>query len=55
MKRTIKAYGSYYKDFFDALDRSTQEKKTQKTPDSEIEKGLKLKAEYEQKKQRGDV
>ena len=26
MKRTIKAYGSYYKDFFNTLDKQTQEK-----------------------------
>ncbi len=26
MRRSIKAYGSYYKDFFDSLERATQEK-----------------------------
>ena len=94
MKRTIKAYGSYYKDFFNTLDKQTQEKilygmlllktqgrlpskfvkyirdglyelrgnivilfngfqkKTQKTPEKEIEKGLKIKAEYEEKRNR---
>ncbi|MBR4843261.1 MAG: type II toxin-antitoxin system RelE/ParE family toxin [Bacteroidaceae bacterium] len=113
MKRTIKAYGSYYKDFFNTLDKQIQEKilygmlllktqgrlpskfvkyirdglyelriewqgniyriffcfdqgnivilfngfqkKTQKTPEKEIEKGLKLKAEYEEKKRNRNV
>ena len=113
MKRTIKAFGSYYKDFFDTLDKPTKEKvlygmlllktqerlpskfvkhirdglyelriewqgniyriffcfdqgnivvlfngfqkKAQKTPESEIEKGLKIKAEYEKNKQHGNV
>lgn len=108
MRRSIKAYGTYYKDFFDSLDRPTQEKvlygmlqlqtqerlpskfvkyirdglyelriewkgniyriffcfdkgnivilfngfqkKTQKTPENEIKKALKLKAEYEEDK-----
>lgn len=113
MKRKIIAYGTYYKDFFDTLDRLTQEKilygmlqlktqerlpskfvkhirdglfelriewrgniyriffcfdegrivilfngfqkKTQKTPKKEINKALKLKAEYEEKKRNGNV
>jgi putative addiction module killer protein len=113
MKRKIKAYGTYYKDFFDTLDCSAQEKilygmlqlkvlerlpskfvkyirdglyelriewqgniyriffcfdegyivilfngfqkKTQKTPEKEIKKALKLKAEYDEKKRRGNV
>lgn len=108
MRRSIKAYGTYYKVFFDSLDRLTQEKvlygmlqlqtqerlpskfvkyirdglyelriewrgniyriffcfdkgnivilfngfqkKTQKTPENEIKKALKLKAEYEENK-----
>ena len=113
MKRKIIAYGTYYKDFFDTLDRPTQEKilygmlqlktqerlpskfvkhirdglfelriewrgniyriffcfdegrivilfngfqkKTQKTPEKEINKALKLKAEYEEKKRNENV
>lgn len=113
MKRAIKAYGTYYKDFFDTLDRPTQEKilygmlqlktlerlpskfvkhirdglyelriewkgniyriffcfdegnivilfngfqkKTQKTPEKEINKALKLKAEYEETKRNRTV
>ena len=113
MKRTIKAYGSYYKDFYNTLDKQTQEKilygmlllktqerlpskfvkyirdglyelriewqgniyriffcfdqgnivilfngfqkKTQKTPEKEIEKGLKIKVEYEEKKRNRNV
>ncbi len=31
------------------------QKKTQKTPEKEIKKALKLKAEYEEKKRRGNV
>lgn len=113
MNRKIIAYGTYYKDFFDTLDRPTQEKilygmlqlktqerlssrfvkhirdglfelriewrgniyriffcfdeghivilfnafqkKTQKTPEKEINKALKLKAEYEEKKRNENV
>ena len=58
MKQRIVAYKNYYKDFFESLDAGTQEKilygmlllKTQKTPQKEINKALKLKAEYEKSK-----
>lgn len=113
MKRQIIAYENYYKDFFDTLDKGTQEKvlygllmlktqdrlsskyvkpirdglfelriewqssiyriffcfdegqivilfngfqkKTQKTPDSEIKQALKLKKEYYERKRTKDV
>jgi putative addiction module killer protein len=113
MKRRIIAYGSHYRDFFDALDKSTQEKilygmlqlqtrerlpskfmkyirdglyelriewqgniyriffcfdedyivilfngfqkKKQKTPEREIKKALKLKAEYEKNKKNRNI
>ena len=70
MKRRIIAYKNYYKDFFESLDEGTQEKilygmlvvlfncfqkKSQKTPTKEINKALKLKAEYEERKKHGDL
>lgn len=45
MGKKIIAYGNYYKDFFDALDKNGFQKKTQKTPNKEIDKALKLKKE----------
>lgn len=113
MERKIIAYGTHYKDFFNTLDKGTQEKvlygmlllktqerlptkyvkairdglyelriewlsniyriffcfdegrivilfngfqkKTQKTPEKEINKALKLKAEYEKEKRNGNI
>jgi hypothetical protein len=50
MKRKIIAYKGYYRKFFKAQDAATQEK----TPTKEINKALKLKAEYEERKKQGD-
>jgi phage-related protein len=51
---TVTLYKNYFTDFFDegkliVLANGFQ-KKTQKTPKSEIEKALKIKKEYEQEK-----
>lgn len=55
MNRKIIAYENYYQNFFDTLDKGTQEKVLYgllllKTQDREIDKALKLKKEYYERK-----